>query len=35
MIGAAAAYLIAAGVKPSGYACPTDPSMPVEDPVMQ
>jgi len=35
MIGAAAAYLIAAGVNPSGYACPTDPSMPVEEPVMQ
>ena len=35
MIGAAAAYLIATGVNPSGYACPTDPSMPVEEPVMQ
>ena len=34
MIGAAAAYLIADGAQPSGYACPTDPSMPVEEPIL-
>ncbi len=35
MIGAAAAYLIASGAQPSGYGCPTDPTMPVEEPIFQ
>ncbi|MEJ5919126.1 tRNA (adenosine(37)-N6)-threonylcarbamoyltransferase complex transferase subunit TsaD [Corynebacterium sp. H78] len=35
MIGAIASYLIAAGAQPSGYGCPTDPSMPVEEPIVQ
>lgn len=33
MIGSIAAYLIAAGSQPSGYGCPTDPGMPVEEPL--
>ena len=34
MIGAIAAHLIAAGAEPSGYGCATDPSMPVEEPIV-
>ena len=34
MIGAIAAHLIAAGASPSGYGCATDPSMPVEEPIV-
>lgn len=34
MIGAIAAHVIAAGAEPSGYGCATDPSLPVEEPVV-
>ena len=34
MIAAIAAHVIAAGAEPSGYGCATDPSLPVEEPVV-